>query len=185
MLFSLFYFIGFHYLLSLFLNAIIDLHHSSIFICIVFIILSCFENFSSIGHLIGACLYCKSNATWAAWWASDAGDTVSGQPSFHRPGRKSRWPDEQYSYDTLQGKHNQSRYTNILHATQYRLTCWSEHSSVYQAPLRRWGAILAGRNLTAHCITTLSNRRYTPRLGLFHEGELNWRFDTEHTSASD
>ncbi len=24
---------------------------------------------------------------WAAWWASDAGDTASGHPSFHRP-----WP---------------------------------------------------------------------------------------------
>ncbi len=37
--------------------------------------------------------------------------------------QKRRRPDEKYSYDTLQGKHNQSRYVNILHATQCRLTC--------------------------------------------------------------
>ncbi len=101
--FSLFYFIGFHYLLSLFLNAIINFHYSWIIICIIqvfiilyfitciiFIILSYFENFSRIGRLIGARFHCKSNAIWAAWWSLDAGDTVSGEPSFQMPGAPTR-----------------------------------------------------------------------------------------------
>ena len=62
--------------------------------CIIFIILPCWPHLSCIGHLIGACFYCKSNATWADWWASDhdAGawlgdrDTVSGHPLLYRPG---------------------------------------------------------------------------------------------------
>ncbi len=40
----------------------------------------------SIRCLISACFYCKSNAIWAAGWAPDAGNTVSGHPSLQRPG---------------------------------------------------------------------------------------------------
>jgi hypothetical protein len=41
---------------------------------------------------------------------------------------------------------DQSQLTNILHATHYRLTCRTDHSSVHQAPFCLWGAILAGQS---------------------------------------
>ncbi len=72
-----------------FWNQIILLHYfciTSLLLFIIFIFLFSYHHLSRrciwLWQLIGACIYCKSNATWAC----NPGGAVSDHPSLHQPG---------------------------------------------------------------------------------------------------